>query len=278
MLRFRDLAIILIATLAAAFFLKAFVLDAVVIPSGSMQNTLLPGDFVLVNKMSYGNMGIRSSHSPAIIPFLSRLTERHVRSGDVIVFKFPATIKNTIVKENDLFVKRCIAKGGDVVEIEHNKILVNELRVEMIESENHSDSYEPTDEFYPNNSNNSFEHYGPIRVPKQGDILDLTKETYSKWESLIREEGHTVSINNRNQITIDGSPQNHYIVQKNYLFVMGDNYYHSFDSRFWGFLPEDHVIGQASFVYWSLNNRTNGNSIKDIFNSIRWARIGTFIR
>ncbi len=277
MLRLKDLSIILIATLAAALFLKAFVLDAVVIPSGSMQSTLLPGDFVIVNKLSYGSFGLQSSNTTAFIPFLSRLTDRQVRAGDVIFFKFPTSVKNTILKENDILVKRCIAKSGDIVEIEHHKILVNEIRVGMIESEDHSDAYEPSDEFYPSNSCFSFQHYGPIRVPKKGDILDLSKETYPQWEQLIREEGHSISIDRTGDVYIDGSRKTYYIVQKNYLFVMGDNYYHSFDSRFWGFLPEENVIGQAAFVYWSLNTKISDEGVGGIWKSIRWDRIGTLV-
>jgi len=207
MLRYRDFAIIIVAALTAALFLKAYVLDAVVIPSASMEETLLPGDFVLVNKLSVARALDGGAHSSmAFIPFLPHFFQRAIHTGDIVVFKFPTHLKNTVLNEHDLLVKRVIGKSGDVVEIQKRKIWVNGEEATRIAYDRNAGDYNASDDFFPPRSNYNFEHYGPIRVPRQGDILELTKESFSEWENLIREEGHSVAWSDNNCALIDGKP------------------------------------------------------------------------
>lgn len=74
-------------------------------------------------------------------------------------------------------------------------------------------------------------------------------------------------------ITIDGKPVRKYKVAKDYYFVMGDNRDDSMDSRYWGFLPEDNIIGKAVIVYWSLELPVSLDNLPAFYHSIRWNRI-----
>jgi signal peptidase I len=110
----KDYAEILIISVLLALFIRSFVVQAFQIPSGSMEDTLLVGDFLLANKFLYG----------AQVPFTSlRLPAiRDPRRGDIIVFRAPHQDKD--------FIKRCVAVGGDTVELRDNKLLVNGEGVE----------------------------------------------------------------------------------------------------------------------------------------------------
>jgi signal peptidase I len=94
---------------------------------------------------------------------------------------------------------------------------------------------------------------------------------------LIEREGHTVRTED-DMILIDGTVTSTYLVHKNYYFVLGDNRDNSMDSRYWGFVPDDHLIGEALFVYWSWDTKVSVSNISEKLSTIRWKRIGTLIR
>ena len=111
----------------------------------------------------------------------------------------------------------------------------------------------------------------PLVVPSEGDVINLTMENIAEWATFIRREGHTVAIAGGN-ITIDGKPASSYTVERNYVFGMGDNRDDSLDSRFWGFIPEEYVVGTPMMVYWSMDP-----TINNIFRKIRLSRVFTLI-
>lgn len=205
-----------------AYIIRVFFVQAFKIPTGSMENTLLVGDLLLVNKFIYG------AKTPDKIPFTEiKIPQyqlpalREPRSGDVIVFKFPP---DPLVD----YIKRCVAVAGQTVEI-RNKILYVDgkpfsdfvdpagLKFEDPEIIPREKGYET---IYPKNAG-SRDNYGPVKVP-------------------------------------EGS-----------LFAMGDNRDRSYDSRQWGFIPREHVIGKALMVYWSTASDDNFD--------IRWSRIGLIV-
>jgi len=273
----------ILITLIAAVSLKIFVIEAFRIPSTSMENTLQIGDFLLVNKLAYG------LRTPRHIPFTSTSLSsfslslfRNVHRGDIVVFEFPGSRDEVKPSELVNYIKRCIGLPGDTVEIRLGKVSVN----------GHETSFplhgkrtiRPTEkafqrnaELFPAGSAFSDVNYGPIVVPRRNDILKLEPATFSSWRIFIEREGHTVRLSG-DTIIVDGAVTSSYRVQQNYYFVLGDNRDNSMDSRYWGFVPDDHLIGEALFVYWSWDPEIPVSSISEKYSTIRWNRIGTLIR
>ncbi|GIV59072.1 MAG: signal peptidase I [Rhodothermaceae bacterium] len=103
------------------------------------------------------------------------------------------------------------------------------------------------------------DHYGPLYIPARGDTLHLTDESWPVYERLIRRyEGHDARRLDDGRFLIDGVLTDRYVVEQDYYFVMGDNRDNSQDSRVWGFVPMDHVVGKAVLVYfsWDLERHT----------------------
>ena len=97
------------------------------------------------------------------------------------------------------------------------------------------------------------DHFSEIVVPFDGQVVELTAQNWPIYQDLIeRYERNEVSVKG-NQFVINGEPTNTYTIKQNYYFAMGDNRDSSEDSRFWGFVPEDHIIGKAFIVWMSLD-------------------------
>ena len=124
------------------------------------------------------------------------------------------------------------------------------------------------EELYPWTEDN----FGPLWIPQRGATVDLTLETLPIYRRIIRTyEGHDLEVKD-NVIYIDGVITNSYTFAMDYYWMMGDNRHASADSRFWGFVPEDHVVGKASFVWLSLDPE------KKFPGNIRWSRMFRKIR
>lgn len=249
-----------------ATVLRIFVVESYRIPTGSMEKTLLAGDFLFVNKYVYG----------AKVPFTEiRLPGiDKVKHGDIIVFKYP--------KDRELnYIKRCVALSGDTLEIHNQQLSVNKKRVPLPEHAQFIGSPvkagEGDDMIFPQFSNFNKDNYGPIRIPRKGDVIKLSASTFPLYAALVADEGHEVSLQGR-EVFVDGVLVQNYTVHDNYYFAMGDNRDNSLDSRFWGFLPEKDLVGKALIVYWSWNPDISllTDPVGKI-SSIRWNRSGMLI-
>jgi signal peptidase I len=122
----------------------------------------------------------------------------------------------------------------------------------------------PFHEAYPWNLDN----YGPLYVPKKGDVITLDKNNYWIYERAIKEyEGHPSFEMKGDKFFMDGKEITTYQFGYNYYFMMGDNRHNSLDSRFWGFVPEDHIVGKALFIWMSWDGNGKGAG------KIRWNRL-----
>jgi signal peptidase I len=273
----------ILITLLAAILLKFFVIEAFRIPSTSMENTLDVGDFLVVNKLAFGfrtprHLPLTSFSLPSLtIPFFTR-----VHRGDVVVFEFPGDRDEVKPDESVNYIKRCVGLPGDRVEIRFGLVRVNEIEMNFPPLGRHTSHpiglpWKQSAELFPEGSNFSDVNYGPLDVPKRGDTLRLDPSSFYRWHVFIEREGHTVELKD-STILIDGIASSIYRIQRNYYFMLGDNRDNSMDSRYWGFVPEDHLVGEALFVYWSWDPDISVTSLSEKFSTIRWKRIGTMIR
>lgn len=261
----------LIVTAIMAFFGMTFIVQAVKVPTGSMQNTILIGDHLLVNKFIFA--------PGPIMPFLP---QRDIRRGDIIVFKYPGkfqgeerfrdnpnvddTLENNLPFKTN-YVKRVIGLPGDVVEVRGTRVFINDQpRAEhVITVRNPPDDDPETLEREDSAPLDILENPSPAAGSSYNVYWDPERQPAPSEQSVTQGEKFIV-------------PAGHY-------FTMGDNRDNSLDGRYWGFVPRELVIGRAMFVYWSFDEskpRSNiafpFNYASDFITNTRWSRTGTLIR
>jgi len=204
----RDTFESLIVTVILAIFGTTFVVQAFKIPTGSMENTLLIGDHLLVNKFAFAYHGYTLAR---FLPY------RDVRHGDVLVFKFPGPAEEQS-EPGEHFVKRVIGLPGDRIRIFHRQVSVNgqPLTEPFVyhawpDMERSGDDFPPPDSEYLQGSTALWTADMPNHIDKEGELV---------------------------------VPPGHY-------FAMGDNREQSWDSRFWGFVPQELISGRPLLIYWS---------------------------
>jgi len=259
-----------------AIFLRAFILDAFRIPTTSMSNTLLPGDFIIVNQFAYRLGTPRSIPLLGIvIPFATLLEFSKPKINDVVVIAFPSNF-HLGTYSNKMIVKRIVAGPGDTLQILNRKIYVNRKRLIVsgtakVDYRNIKPDGKEGVGIFSKGSGWNNDNYGPIRIPAKGDVIDLKINNIDKWKSLIVNEiGERAVRIEGSVITIKDKPAREYIVKNEHYFVMGDDYDNSMDSRYLGFINEDMILGKAMFIYFSIDP---GKSWGDFISKIRWKRI-----
>jgi signal peptidase I len=190
----------LLGTVVIAIFVITFIVQAFQIPSESMENTLLVGDYLLVNKLCYGGKGL-GDH---LMPY------QKITRGDVIVFHYP-------VDPAQHFVKRVIGVPGDRLRMVNKKVWINGKPLE-----------EPYVRFLEPPNNMFRDNFPRLDVP----ALGLEGKWWQEMHKLV-EDGQLIV------------PDGHY-------FAMGDNRDDSQDSRYWGFVPRENIIGRPLLIYWSV--------------------------
>ena len=120
--------------------------------------------------------------------------------------------------------------------------------------------------YYDTTAHWSVDNFGPLWVPKKGVSIPLTPDNYIRYERCIRTYEGNVVENKNGKIFLNGLEATNYTFKLNYYWLMGDNRHNSLDSRYWGFVPEDHVVGKASLIWFSWEK---GPRWKRLFNVIR---------
>jgi signal peptidase I len=372
-----------------ATIVHAFVTQPFAIPTGSMERTLLVGDFLFVNKWSYG---YRMPMRPVALPFLQgtitdtgekgnpkddpksyvdaiklpyfRIGElKKPQRNDIVVFNYPADSVHTAIDRKDPYVKRCVAVGGDVVEMRAGRLFINgqpeklmgdaqvqhsyivytrsEIDINYLwknlvylpiddegetkeglhyyqfqgltdellaqikqipefvkaeevlakKGEGAIDYYPVKDEhgnyvndgtnnvlrskkinvsqsIFPLNKPWNVDWYGPLTIPKKGDVITLTEDNLPEYKKLITEyEGNTLAFRD-GKFYINNVQTDQYTVKLDYYFMMGDNRDASLDARYFGFVPETHIVGSPMFTWLSLQGTFDNGPKK-----IRWERM-----
>jgi len=243
-------------TLIMAIFGMTFILQAVTVPTGSMQNTILVGDYLLVNKFIFSPGG-------SSLPFLP---QREIQRGDIIVFKYPGDAvdpasdrERGLVKYQINYVKRVIGLAGETVQFKNNQVFINDQLLSehrILGDAGDSISALKTKEFEDRKPGDKWDVY--YSEKKMNYIRGGGNVPTSDWDFGV--EGKQMRV-----------PEDHF-------FVMGDSRDQSDDSRGWGFVPRELVIGRAMFVYWSCDR---GASNGDFFGCVthpRFNRIGKFVK
>jgi len=210
-----------VVTILLLLFGTTTLVQAFVIPTGSMEDTLLIGDHLLVDKLAYSPSGPFSRH---LLPYTP------VRRGDIIVFRYPVDIRQT-------FVKRVIGLPGDRIRVDSKVVHLNGRPLEEPYKFLKTDYLQTYRDFFPAEPN----------VPLSEAGLQML-------------ERHVVN--------------QEVVVPDNCYFAMGDNRDASLDSRYWGFVPRENIIGKPFLIYWSYDaptDRLAGPS----FSWAHWVDLGT---
>ncbi len=269
--------------LLIALFIKTFFIETSRVPTGSMENTIMVGDFLFVNKFIYGATSPRNIWLTNIrLPYFRLPALRDPERGDIVVFEWPGDKDVLINPEVVDYVKRCVAIPGDTIEVRNKVVFVNGKREPIPPHVQYSLQIRPKGyvdpEIFPKGMPWNADNYGPLYVPRKGDTLHLSLDNIEQWRTSIdREFGRRVVRVSNGKIFINGKQTDFYVWKKDYYFMMGDNRDDSYDSRYWGFVPRDKIIGEAFMIYWSWNPKIPFFNIFKLLSSVRMSRIAKLI-
>ena len=334
----------IIFAVIAATIIRTFFIEAYTIPTGSMEKSLLVGDFLFVSKVSYG---ARIPMTPLSFPFAHHTMPvvggksyldwvkfgyhrlpgfGNIKHGDCVVFNWPAENEGRPIDKKENYIKRCIGLPGDTIDLRKGEVYIDNKPIPfpkfsqtsyyvMTDGSGFSDQAVQRLALYDEEQTSPFEYnfnltkknadelsrfgnvkkfasnsappelyqnfifpydnrylwnidnFGPLYIPKKGATIKIDTSNISLYRKIIGEyEGNKLEERN-GTLLINGSPASEYTFKMNYYFMMGDNRHFSSDSRFWGMVPEDHIVGKAVFIWMSWDK--NGSFL----NKIRWGRL-----
>lgn len=275
----------LVLTVITFVFITAAIVEGSIVPTPSMESTILVGDRLFINKFVFG------ASTPTYIPFTNfelpyfRLPSfREPQRNEIIVFRYPGD-KNQLVDDVvEFWVKRCIGLPGDTVVIKNKVIYVNGkqnlipanvlYQLKPIKKKGVRNS-----NIFPISENWNEDNYGPLVIPKKGEIVNLTIDNIHKWKMLINREikENVISIDG-NKIRINGKVSDSYILKQDYYFMIGDNRDNSLDGRFWGFVPRENIVGTPMIIFWSWDSSIPFYKPLDLLSSVRFDRIAKLVK
>ncbi len=225
-------------TVLLLLFGTTTLVQAFVIPTGSMEDSLLIGDHLLVDKLAYAPHGVISQY---LLPY------QEVERGDVIVFRYPMDLNQT-------FVKRVVGVPGDRIRMVEKDLWLNGAKI-----------YEPY-------------------VVHKSDYIDAYRDNFPGVAPSVQIYEPAL------RMLSDHVENGELVVPEGNYFAMGDNRDQSLDSRYWGFVPRQHIVGKPLIIYWSYDAPTSHlqdpgislDHLRDLatnfFTKTRWTRTFKLIR
>lgn len=252
------------------FFLQVFCFSTFKIPSDSMAPELIAGDNVLVAKSVLGArlFNVFASLRAEQTEIWRVPGFRKVKRNDVLVFNFPHPNNWSKVEMHILkyFIKRCIALPGDTLSISNGYYGVSGVKecLGNFESQQRL-SVMPTSEIdsgilssFPYDSviNWNIKDFGALYIPKRGDVVIMNRINGIVYRKIIEWEQHGKIRIEENKVFLNEILIQKYEFKKNYYFMAGDRVLDSQDSRYWGLLPEEYIVGKAWIVWKSIDKNT----------------------
>lgn len=267
--------------LLALFYasVRTLVADQFIIPTWSMAPTLVPGDRVVVNKLIMGarlytDFDFRDGGQELKSMRMKGL--RRLKHNDIVVFNYPQVGDRIAFKINYVYCKRCVALPGDSLSIENGHYRCNNYEgVLGLQAEQDRLETVPDDAYdfagmavhpFDERVGWTFKQMGPLYIPRKGDIMTLTAKEGVVYKILLEyETGKSVAADwERNCVLLDDVPVTKHLWQHNYYFMAGDNVHDSMDSRYWGPVPEDYIVGMVKLVSYARDKETD---------KIKWDRV-----
>ena len=271
------LLIIVLLSLIYAI-VRIFVADQFIIPTWSMSPTLVAGDRVVVNKLIMGARlytDFDFKQNGQELKSIRMKGLRGLRHNDIVVFNYPQVGGRIAFKINYVYCKRCVALPGDTLSIVNGIYKNNnygdtlglhtvQLRLAAVDETQYSTEARAV---YPFDARVgwTFKNMGPLYIPRKGDIMTLTPKEGTVYKGLLEfETGKRVTVNwDKDLVLLDGKPTHRYEWTNNYYFMAGDNVFDSMDSRYWGLVPEDYIVGVVQMISYSKDKETD---------TIKWER------
>jgi signal peptidase I len=268
---------VFLSSIILSSFIHIYLIQPFTIPTSSMEGTLLVGDFIFVSKIHYGLrlpitpisfpllhnrfpfFGIRTYLKWIRLPYLRLTSITPIKRSDIIVFNFTHS-SDPVPDRKDHYIKRCVALPGDTLEIRRSILFINGKKERLSKNAKRKYLYTVKDLMGMESKIMLTEEEAKLIrtldevVYVNRYIIPLYKSQkflFTSWNLdfygplKITKKGDHVMLNSDN------------LYEQNYYFMIGDNWYNSWDSRFWGFVPEDHIVGKPIFTWMSISNPKN---------------------
>ena len=282
----RFYTILFFVAIVFAIAMRVFLFTSIIkIPSGSMEPAVLTGDFIIANKQIPGPRvfhDIRQLRIDGKVQTKRFKGIRKVRRNDILVFNFPYSggWDKIDMDLNVYYLKRCVALPGDTFTIENGMYRVKNcpdslgcvFRQWELSKKSKDDFSENIWRCFPFDSlrfNWNIKDFGPLYIPASGATLPLDSINYFLYKNLIEYETDKKLSVIDGSIYLDDEQISNYTFTMNYYFMAGDFIFDSRDSRYWGLLPEDCIIGKASFVWRSKDLNSGKTRWNRFFKKIR---------
>ncbi|RHU23221.1 signal peptidase I [Parabacteroides sp. TM07-1AC] len=257
------------------FVVQVFVFASFKIPSDSMEPELTTGDNVLVWKPTIGprifNLFASMRNEQTEIYRIPGF--KKIKRNDILVFNFPHPNSWDKIEMHILkyYIKRCIGLPGDTLSIQNGYFHVQGIQAPL--GNTNSQKQIATTNKFGDGIYNSFpfdsvigwniKNFGPLYIPAKGDSIAMNQRNFQLYKKLIEWE-QKESLQYKDSIAfLNGKPISGYRFLKNYYFMAGDNGMNSQDSRYWGLLPEEYIVGKAWIIWKSVDPYTD---------KFRWGR------